>query len=156
MTYEVGQKVWCVLFGPGTVTEVNNRPIEQYNNIVVRFTRNDLVVAFTPDGRPNAKMDVCLYTYPVKVVPDDKPTKPSIDWKHVQEKFKWLASSADGNTWVFEYEPTIGSASDWLSSTWLPPKGETFKVTGLASYTPGTCDWKDSLVERPKTCDCTT
>ena len=143
--FYVGQKVWCVLFGPGTVKEVNSRQIEQYSDIVVRFTRNDLVATFTPDGRPNAKADVCLYPYPVKVVRDDKPTKPSIDWTHVNEKFKWLAVDVNGEAYVYENEPKVG-----VDSYWLCQEGTLYEVNGLASYTPGTCDWKDSLIERPK------
>ena len=143
--FTVGQKVWCVLFGPGTVTEVNNRPIARYSDIAVRFVRNNLVVTFTPDGRPNVKADVCLYTYPVKVVRDDEPKKPSINWEHVDEKFKWLAVNMDDGPWLYECKPTTGDAN-----LWLPSKGESFKISGLASYVPGTCDWKDSLVKRPE------
>ena len=146
MTFSVGQKVWCVLFGPGTVTEVNNRPIAQYNDIAVRFVRNNLVATFTPDGRSHVKSDVCLFPYPVKVVRDDEPKRPSINWEHVGEKFKWLATNMDGDPWLYEYKPTSG-----VGDFWLPSKGESFKVSGLASYVPGTCDWKDSLVKRPET-----
>ena len=145
MAFSVGQKVWCVLFGPGTVTEVNNRPIARYSDIAVRFVRNNLVATFTPDGRPHAKADVCLFPYPVKVVRDDEPKKPSINWEHVDEKFKWLATNMDGGPWLYECKPTTGDAN-----LWLPSKGESFKISGLASYVPGTCDWEDSLVKRPE------
>lgn len=142
--FEKGQKVWCVLFGPGIVTEVNNRAIPSYSNIVVKFIRNDTVVTFTPDGRPNIKADVCLFPYPVKVVRDDEPKKPSINWEHVNEKFKWLVTNPDGDSWLYEYKPTVSAAN-----LWLPSKGESLKANGLTSYIPGTCNWKDSLVKRP-------
>ena len=144
--FTVGQKVWCVLFGPGTVTEVNNKTISKYSNIAVKFVRNGTVATFTPDGRPNIKADVCLYPYPVKVVRDDELEKPSINWEYVEERFKWLTTNMDGSTWMHEYKPTAG-----VAGIWLPSKGESFKINGLASYSPGTCDWQDSLVKRPET-----
>ena len=142
--FKVGQKVWCVSFGPGTVTEVNNRPIAQYSDIAVRFVRDNLVATFTPDGRPHVKADVCLFPYPVKVVRDDEHRKPSIDWEHVSSEFNYLAEDADGGVFLYEDKPFTAT------ETWTVDNGERAEANTLASYTKGTCDWKESLIERPK------
>ena len=142
--FTVGQKVWCVSFGPGTVTEVNNRPIERYSDIAVRFVRDSLVATFTPDGRPHVKADVCLFPYPVKVVRDDEHRKPSINWEHVDSKFKYLAEDSNGDAFLYEKEPfsTMTAFSDG--------GGDVAGVFMFASYVKGTCDWKESLVKRPE------
>ena len=142
--FKVGQKVWCVSFGPGTVTEVNNRPIAQYSDIAVRFVRDNLVATFTPDGRPHVKADVCLFPYPVKIVRDDEHRKPSIDWEHVSSEFNYLAEDADGGVFLYEDKPFTAT------ETWTVDNGELAEAHMLASYTKGTCDWKDSLVKRPE------
>ena len=144
MTFSVGQKVWCVLFGPGTVTEVNNKTISKYSNIAVKFARNGTVATFTPDGRPNIKADVCLYPYPVKVVRDDEPKKPSINWEHVSSEFNYLAEDADGGVFLYEDKPYT------TTETWMVASGDLVEAHILASYTKGTCDWQDSLVKRPE------
>ena len=142
--FRVGQKVWCVSFVPGTVTEVNNRPIARYSDIAVRFVRDNLVATFTPDGRPHVKADVCLFPYPVKVVRDDEHRKPSIDWEHVSSKFNYLAEDADGGVFLYEDKPFTDTEA------WTVDYGELAEAHMLASYTKGTCNWKESLIERPK------
>ena len=71
------------------------------------------------------------------------PTKPSIDWSRVAPKFRWLARDGDGTAWLYDEKP---DAADWQ---WFG-SGETHgEASTHASYCPGTCDWRDSLVERP-------
>ncbi len=142
--FTVGQKVWCVSFGPGTVTEVNNRPIERYSDIAVRFVRDNLVATFTPDGRPHVKADVCLFPYPVKVVRDDEHRKPSINWEHVDSKFNYLAEDANGDAFLYEKEPFS------TMTAFRNGGGDVAEVFMFASYVKGTCDWKESLVKRPE------
>ena len=72
-------------------------------------------------------------------------TKPSIDWSHVAPGYKWLARDEDGRSYLFDDKPTI------RISVWLACDGIDYAhPDGFASYAPGTCDWKDSLVERPE------
>ena len=143
-TFTVGQQVWCLVFGEGVVSRLTDSPFV----VKVKFL-NGQEDSYTSTGRLFlSEGNQTLFTYPVKVIRDESvATKPSIDWTHVNEKFKWLASDFDGNPWVYEYEPTVGGAS----TCWLPSKGDTFRADRLASYVPGTCSWEDSLVERPKT-----
>jgi hypothetical protein len=80
-------------------------------------------------------------TYRVKPQP---LTKPTIDWSHVAPEYKWLARDFNGGGYLYEVKPershdfAIWSAYCGFAST-----------KGFASYQPGTCDWGDSLVERP-------
>ncbi len=71
------------------------------------------------------------------------PTKPSIDWDHVSCEFKWMAKDSDGRTFVYNAPPCLGFRRwDFY--------GIYVIATAFASFTPGTCDWKDSLVRRPE------
>lgn len=68
-------------------------------------------------------------------------TKPSINWNHVSKDFNYLAEDRDGFAFLYRSRPTA-STSEWFSENIHP-------VVGFASFKPGTCDWKDSLVVRP-------
>lgn len=69
-------------------------------------------------------------------------TKPSIDWSCVAPEFKFLARDKHGSAYIYVIRPKLGDAI-WLN------KGTCGHATAFASYQPGDCDWKDSLVERP-------
>ena len=70
-------------------------------------------------------------------------TKPSIAWDHVLADYNWLARDSNGWCYIYRSKPTIGSLC------WVCIDGGR-KVTDLFnSLYPGTCSWKDSLVERP-------
>lgn len=69
-------------------------------------------------------------------------TKPSIDWSHVAPEWKWLAQNADGSAYIYKETPIVAD------SVWVG--GELIRVHHLASFVPGTCDWRDSLVTRPE------
>lgn len=72
-------------------------------------------------------------------------TKPSIDWDHVAEGLNWLVRDEDKEVYLFENRP------DQRSFGWCKAGSEEYCVATdmFSSYTPGTCDWKDSLVMRP-------
>jgi hypothetical protein len=76
------------------------------------------------------------YTYRVAT------TKPSIDWDHVAPQFKWMATDANGMTWLYEVAPTIWQ-TQWQG-------GASKRPDPFASFRAGTCDWRDSLVQRPE------
>jgi hypothetical protein len=72
------------------------------------------------------------------------PTKPSIDWSHVAKEYKWLARDAgEPNGFLYDEEPHPTLYGQWQC------EGMCINATVFASYTPGICDWRDSLVERP-------
>ena len=139
--FYVGQKVWCVLFGEGVVAQSthNMYPVK------VKFKTGD-VRTYTREGYMYINCrNQSLFHRPVKIVQDESATKPSIDWSHVKDKYKWLSVNANGSADVYEDEPKVGECGYWYN-----PKECGYKVNGLASYVPGTCDWTDSLVKRPE------
>ena len=79
-------------------------------------------------------------TYRVKPQP---LTKPSIDWSAVAPEYKWLARDKSGNGHLYRYKPEI------REKFWTYCIGGCLSAKFFASYHHGTCDWKDSLVERP-------
>lgn len=70
--------------------------------------------------------------------------KPSINWEHVSDDVMAMATDDDGDSSLFRGEPV-------KSSGWWHRDGEGFIVNPniFASFTQGTCDWRDSLVMRP-------
>lgn len=76
------------------------------------------------------------YTYRVAV------TKPSIDWSHVAPQFKWMATDEDGVTCLFSEKP-VAVGDNWMGDVFVD-------AMAFASFVPGNCDWKDSLVKRPE------
>lgn len=73
------------------------------------------------------------------------PTKPSIDWSHVAPQFKWLAQDSDGTMWLCAEKPTP------QPTYWFVFGDDAIEsARAVASAKPGTCDWKDSLVQRPE------
>lgn len=71
-------------------------------------------------------------------------TKPSINWDHVAPEYRWLAMHNCGGHYLFETKPILDSCSEWAVT------GKELNPEGFASFTPGTCSWKDSLVQRPE------
>lgn len=73
-----------------------------------------------------------------------KPTKPSIDWSHVGSKVVAIATDEDGASWCFPQVPEVldSDATGW--------SGVVINYADIfASFDPGTCDWRDSLIVRP-------
>ena len=135
--FKVNQKVWCAIYGAGVVEEIRQECGVTYP-ILVKF--NDLSLDYTADGRVYAEGNITLYPYPVEIV--KAITKPSIDWSHVREDFQYLAMDSDGNGYL------CGKNPHYDNTIWLM-EAPYILATAFTSYVPGTCDWKDSLVERP-------
>lgn len=68
-------------------------------------------------------------------------TEHYVDWAKIPERFKWVATDINGLAYAFERMPQrrVGG--------WYEGGAGVF-----ASYQPGDCDWKDSLIERPADC----
>ena len=135
--FELGQKVWCVMFGPGVV-----------RTILTSDTRFPLVVDFdgklecyTLDGKYVLNTAQVLFPHPVAVI--EKLTKPTINWEHVNAKYNYLAQDELGTCWAYEHVPIL-AGDEWASS-----RGDCTPADCLQSLVPGTCNWEDSLVERP-------
>ena len=85
---------------------------------------------------PSWNFDDCVYRVAL--------TKPSVDWSHVDKRFNYLATDSNGTSYFFMNKPI--QRSSW----WGVQDGECLSADAFASFTPGTCDWTDSLVERPE------
>ena len=135
--FKVNQKVYCAIYGAGVVEEICQECGVTYP-ILVKV--NDLSIYYTSDGKYHEAGNVTLFTYPVEIT--KAVTKPSIDWSHVNENFKWLAMDADGTFHIYTDKPLQGN-QQWTTNLPCTP------ATHFASFVPGTCDWRDSLVKRP-------
>lgn len=78
------------------------------------------------------------------------PRKPSIDWSHVSSEYKWMARDENGRGYFYDKRPLINKKGYWKPDcSTLHDSAKCVSAEGFASYKPGSCDWKDSLVERP-------
>lgn len=73
-----------------------------------------------------------------------KPTKPSIDWSHVSDNYKFLVKNMNGSCFLYENRPKPES-EDW----WSDSGGAYTGCSAFKSLDAGNCDWRDSLVKRP-------
>jgi hypothetical protein len=135
--FKAGQKVWCVMFGEGVVTNISTS--NACYPVVVSF--GGKVEDYTSDGKYRTDAAQTLFPCPVEIVKE--VTKPSIDWEHVSSEFNYLAEDSEGGAFLFEKEPFVAG------NMWGAYEGETAEAHMLASYVKGTCDWKESLIQRP-------
>ena len=137
--FEKDQKVWCAIYGAGVVTEILHASEGVVYLVQVKF--NDVfTVRYTSDGKSHHQSNATLFPHPVEIV--KATTKPSIDWDHVSENFQWLAMDSGGLHHLFSEEPELIS-TEWTTHA-LYIYAEHF-----ASFSAGTCHWRDSLVKRP-------
>lgn len=80
-------------------------------------------------------------------------TKPSINWDHINEKWKYLARDENGLTYIFTDEPVQTKSRGvgiWTVNQDLNPNTTYANICNIfASYSPGDCNWKESLIIRP-------
>ena len=77
------------------------------------------------------------------------PTKPDIPWDAIKDEFKWAARNKSGVVYVFTHIPEVSpSFSCWDMSYSFGPQ-RSRNLGSLVKFDPGTCDWQDSLVQRP-------
>lgn len=82
----------------------------------------------------------CSNTYRVK-----SKVNPSINWDHVDDKYKWLVVDGDGTGCLYTDKPTFYAADE----LWMADAGECAKVTAFKSFDAGTMKPEDSLTARP-------
>ena len=134
--FKVNQKVWCAIYGAGVVEEICQECGVTYP-ILVKF--NNFSLDYTADGRVYVEGNITLFPYPVEIV--KSVTKPSIDWSLVSSEYNYLAQDSNGDGYLCGKNPHRMSMA-WNMET-------PIRATAFTSYVPGTCDWEDSLVERP-------
>ena len=139
--FKVGQEVWCLIYGQGVVTEVDSKRTEETYPVFVKFKNYDeLHISYTMEGKFHNQENITLFPYPVEVV--KAVTKPSIDWSHVSPEYNYLAQDSSGDGYL------CGKNPHRMNVVWSM-EAPCLSATAFTSYEPGTCDWKDSLVERP-------
>ena len=136
------QKVWCLIYGQGVVTEVDECFVSTHP-VFVKFQNfgDDLRVSYTSDGKFHTRGNIVLFPHPVEVV--KATTKPSIDWSHVSPEYNYLAQDMNGDGYLCGKQPSHHTSAWDMESPYL-------SATAFTSYVPGTCDWEDSLVKRPE------
>ena len=141
--FKVNQKVWCAIYGAGVVKRIRQNSGVEYPVLVLfnSSTDDESVVSYTNDGKYHKAGNVTLFPYPVEIT-KAAVIKPSIDWSHVSEDFQWLAMDSGGLHHLFAEKPEP-IVEEWATHARYIYAGH------FASFTPGTCDWQDSLVKRP-------
>ena len=145
--FKINQKVWCLIYGQGVVTDVDDDDCFEITYPVrVKFQcegeDEHLNISYTSDGRYRVEGNATLFPYPVEVT--KSVTKPSINWDHVKENFRYLMMDECGRHWLTTNRPTIPATPErWICGGVAQSAGQ------FASLVPGTCNWKDSLVKRP-------
>lgn len=80
--------------------------------------------------------------YRVKPGPPKTPIK--IDWSAVNPKFQWVVKFPTDSIYLCEVKPVR------KENSWYGGYGTALFNTTTHATDPGTCDWKDSLQERPR------
>ena len=136
------QTVWCAMFGKGVVARISHKGAKF--PVVVNFG-GLMERCYSLEGEYEQlyATQPTLFPYPIEIV--KKITKPSINWDHVAPKYKYLSEDSEGNAFLYEEEPYV--ATD--AFVWYAQSDEVVEAIGFISYTPGTCDWRASLISRP-------
>ena len=138
--FKVNQKVYCAIYGAGVVKRIRQESGVEYPVVVV-FNRNDeRTITYTTDGKYSVDGNVTLFPYPIEIT--KAITKPSIDWDHVSEAFQYLAMDSGGLHHLFTEKP------DPIDVEWTTHALYIY-AEHFASFSAGTCHWRDSLVKRP-------
>ena len=137
--FKVNQKVWCAIYGAGVVTEIRHEGTT-YPVVAVFNCNDERTVTYTIDGKYYDDGNVTLFPYPVEIT--KATVKPSIDWSHVSSEFNYLIQDSDGAGYLCSKKPARVEGGWNVESHYIC-------ADAFTSYEPGTCDWKDSLVERP-------
>jgi hypothetical protein len=82
------------------------------------------------------------YIYRAK--PQPEPTKPDAPWEVLPKWAACIATDEDRSVFCYSAKP------DPDLDMWCAKGGKCLEVTDLKGVTPGTCRWRDSLVERPQ------
>ena len=139
--FSKGQTVWCLIYGQGVVTDVDNERTKETHSVFVKFQNYDeLHISYTMEGKFHNQGNITLFPYPVEVV--KAITKPSIDWSHVSPEYNYLAQDENGEGYL------CGKNPHRMGTAWSMEYPYIYADT-FTSYIPGSCDWKDSLVKRP-------
>ena len=117
--------------------------LEEIKDLFAKYTPGMAVCISSPSNSIHTTntppWDFSTYHYSLVETP------PSIDWNHVPEKFKYMATDRDGLTFLYEELPTRDNNEWYVDSEY---EGEFEEAECFKSYKPGTVYWKFSLVKR--------
>lgn len=71
-------------------------------------------------------------------------TKPDVPWDVLVDWVQWVVRDPSGEFFGFETMPVAGI------NNWIKTSDCVFISSSIIKFDPGTCDWRDSLVMRPK------
>ena len=72
------------------------------------------------------------------------PTKPDVDWSVLIDEIIHIARDEDDRVWGYIVKPYFFEDD----GVWRAEE-KCYCLDGLKSISPGTCDWRDSLIVRP-------
>jgi len=76
-------------------------------------------------------------------------TKPSFPWELLPPEFRWIVKDSDLRAFALNYP--VKRPDPWPGACWSRPHASGFiRIDQFTCYSPGSCDWRDSLVERPE------
>lgn len=123
-----------------------------------KYDHTSLIAEWERMGRPEVeRYSTTREQWELEEDPDFKPVfqyrikcKPWINWEHVSEEFNYLVVTNTGIPLLVSGGIPIRRYSEFSGDYWLYDiESKVVSACGFASFTPGTCDWKDSLVMRP-------
>lgn len=118
---------------------------------MMKFDHSWLIAEWERMGRPTRQVLDPDYDMWLDLLDDDCDffseaqyrikCKPWINWEHLSDDMKWMATDKNGYPFLYSHGPKLHD-EEWF--LW-----NCYTVYPFLSFTPGTCDWKDSLVMRP-------
>lgn len=124
----------------------SKKTLEEKIKVMQHYLDGGMVISFNQifqqDEDGELSWNWCDLDYDIY---EEPKTKPSIDWSHVNKDYKYMATDEDGDTHLYNKKPYIEDYGVWNVSSGFCKSAEAF-----VSFVPGTCNWKDSLVERPE------
>jgi hypothetical protein len=95
---------------------------------------------FLTDRWVTTDLPICNFSLAFRLAPVPL-TKPAPPWHMLADWVQWVARDSYGSCSGFEMEPNA-------SNVWWTSLGK-YRLLDALKIDPGTCDWKDSLVQRP-------
>ena len=79
-----------------------------------------------------------------RVRPKPKATPMIVPWESLADWINWVARDSNGEIWGYNKKPTLENLQ------WRPTGELCFSNLSGVKIEPGTCDWSDSLQQRPQ------
>ena len=80
-----------------------------------------------------------VFDYRIKQEP---VTYPTVDWSIFTDDMQWIAFDENGDCYAYTDKPKVNN------NMWILSAGKVFSTQHI-KIGRGTCDWRDSLIQRP-------